>query len=285
MTAETEPPIRALDAVIREEAAPQGLGDDYESFLRDQGVQGDDLRAMLSAGAGRMLVYRRLVHNRITNAIRDFVPRTVARRTTTGLRADVAAFMQAEAVKSPYLRDAPREFVNWVEPRWKTAVAVPDYLHDLARHELLALDVRNDPGGGEPPTGLPLALDRALRFDSAARRVSYAYAVHALPADTDAPVDRSSDEASSTDAWPEPAHVPTHLLVYRDAKHKVRYLELTPFAAAVLDELLVRCATVQDGLRRACETSSEPLTDDRLATAAQLLADLAERGVMLGAEP
>jgi hypothetical protein len=269
MGAEAEPPIVALDAVIRAVDSPDRLEQGTEAFLRDHGVEGEDLSVMLAAGSGRMLVYRRLVHNRITHAIRDFIPRALARRGKDETRADVAAFMEACAVKSPYLRDAPREFVQWVEPRWSAAHDAPAWLHDLARHELLALDVRNDPAGGEPSTGHPVALDRPLSFDGAARRISYAFAVHRMPAE-------NGDEV--------PEHVTTHLLVYRDAKHKVRYLELTPFAAMVLDELLVRRATVQDGLRRACEALGEPLGDERLATAAQLLADLAERGVMLGAK-
>ena len=270
MAADPEPPIRALDAVIRVADAPARLEESTASFLQSRGVEGEDLEAMLSAGADRMLVYRKLVHNRITHAIRDFIPRALALRTRERTREDVAAFMEAHAVRSPYLRDAPREFVEWVEPRWRADPEVPGHLHDLARHELLALDVRNDPRGGEPATGLPVALDRALRFDGSARRVSYAYAVHRLSSDADASA---------------PEHAPTHLLVYRDAKAKVRYLELTAFAAAVLDELLVRSATVTVGLQRACERLAEPLTDERLATAAELLADLVERGVMLGAEP
>jgi hypothetical protein len=274
MAAEPESPIRALDAVIRVADSPEQLQEAPEAFLAARGVDGEDLRVMLSAGAARMLVYRRLVHNRITHAIRDFIPRTMARRTKQGSRADVAAFMQAHAVQSHYLRDAPREFVQWVEPRWRAAPEVPSYLHDLARHELLALDVRNDPAGGEPETGHPVDLDRPLCFDGAARRVSYDFAIHRLPAD---PADASPEE------WATPQRLPTHLLVYRDVKHEVRYLELTTYAAAVLDELLVRRATLRDGLQRACEALAEPLTDAKLATAAQLLADLAERGVMLGA--
>jgi uncharacterized protein len=270
--AEPEATIRALDAVIRLADAPERLKHDTEAFLRERGVADEDLDAMLAAGSERMLVYRKLVHNRITHAIRDFIPRAVAVRTREALRDDVAAFMEARAVKSAYLRDAPREFVDWVESRWRAAPEVPDWLHDLARHELLALDVRNDPRGGEPSTGLEVALDRPLRFDGSARRVSHAYAVHRLPSDA---------EAVRADP---PECAPTHLLVYRDAEHKVRYLELTAFAAAVLDELLVRHATVADGLRRACDALSETLTDDRLAIAAELLADLAERGVLLGAE-
>ena len=157
-----------------------------------------------------------------------------------------------------------------MSPRWLEDPEVPDYLVDLARHELLEYDIRNDHRGGEPPTGLDLALDKPLRFDGAARLMRYAYAVHKLSADLE---DREP-----------PTEVSTRLLVYRDADAKVRYLELTPLAFAVLVQLMESHQPVAQGLRTACEALGEPLDDERLSIAATLLADLAERGVLLGAE-
>ena len=165
----------------------------------------------------------------------------------------------------------PAEFVQWAAPRWADDPEVPAYLPDLARHELLDEDVRNDPRGGEAPTELPLALDRPLRFDGAVRLCSYAYAVHRL--------------SRSTKDHAEPDAEPTRLLVYRDAKQEPRYLSLVPFAAALLEQLVEGRLAVQPALLAAAEALGEPLDDDKLASAAQLLADLAERGVCLGAEP
>ena len=169
------------------------------------------------------------------------------------------------------LRDLPAEFVEWVLPRWADDPEVPSYLCDLARHELLDLDVRNDWRGGEEPTGLPLALDRPLRFDGAVRMVEYDHAVQRL---TKAVDDRTVPDAE-----------PTRLLVYRDAEHRPRYLLLTPFAYALCRALVLDGLAVQPGLMAACETLGEPLDDDKLASAATLFADLMDRGVCLGAEP
>lgn len=272
--AEPEPieaPVAALNAVIRAVRAPAALEEDLAGYLREHGVQEDDLHAMLEVGAERMLVYRQLVHNRMRNATRDFIPRTIARLGLARYRADMATFVEDRAAVSPYLRDVPAEFVQWVAPRWAEDPQIPDYLPDLARHELLDADVRNDPRGGEEPTGLPLALDRPLRFDGAVRLCEYGYAVHRLPKDKD---DRTEPDAE-----------PTQLLVYRDANHKPRYLALIPFAAALLHELCDNRLPVQAGLQAAAQSQGVPLDDDKLASAAQLLADLAERGVCLGAEP
>lgn len=266
-----ETPMAALAALIREPDAPERMAEDFAAYLRAHQVDGEDLEAMLKVGPDRFLVYRQLVHNRMRNAIRDFIPRTIARRGKDAFDHDFETFVHEQAATSPYLRDVPAEFVDWIVPRWDADPHVPSYLPDLARHELLEIDVRNDPRGGEPETGLPLALDRPLRFDGSARLMRYDHAVHRLPLSRD---DRS-----------EPARVPTCLLVYRDAAGKVRYLELTTFATAALQELIEHRQGVADGLRTACESLGETLDDDKLGTAAQLLADLADRKIMLGAEP
>jgi hypothetical protein len=263
-------PIAALSALIRERDASTRAHEDLDAFLGGRDLAPEDREALVAVGAKRWMVYRSLVHNRVRNTIREFIERTTARVGVARLKADVTEWLHERAPASPYLRDVPHEFVDWVEPRWRDDPTIPAYIVDLARHELLEYLVLNDPAGGDAPTGEPLALDRPLRFDGAARLVRYDFAVHRLALDED---DRT-----------EPAAEPTELLVYRDAKHKVRYLELTELAAAVLRHLLSRRAPVADGLRAACEELGVALDDERLAVSATLLADLADRGVMLGAE-
>ncbi|MCR9161787.1 MAG: putative DNA-binding domain-containing protein [Nannocystaceae bacterium] len=262
--------LQMMNALLRKRGADEASRADLRAFAAEHGVQGDDLDAIEAVGAERFLVYRSLVQNRMRNTIADFIERTAARLGMKRLRADFADWMDQCAARSPYLRDVPAEFVAWVTPRWREDDAVPDYLVDLARHELLEYDIRNDHRGGESPTGRDLALDKPLRFDGAARLMTYDYAVHKL-----------SSDAQSTEL---PEHTPSRLLVYRDPDAKVRYLELTTLAHAVLVQLIEHRRPVADGLRAACESCGEPLDDDRLAIAATLLSDLAERGVLLGAE-
>lgn len=268
-----DPGVRAIAgmaASLRRTDAPARLSAGADAFLREAGIEDADDRAAMAAQADRLMIYRTLVHNRIKNAIRDFVPRTLARLGRAPFGGTFDRYMDELGPQSPYLRDVPEEFVNWAAPIWKRDASVPDYIVDLARHELLELVVRNDPRGGEPATGVPVALDRGIRFDGSVRLCHYAHPVHELPRGLD---DKTAPDARSTD-----------LLVYRDAQGRVRYLELTPFAAAVVAALLTDRLALEPALRRACAVLDEPLDDDKLAGAASLLADLGERGVALGAD-
>jgi hypothetical protein len=112
-----------------------------------------------------------------------------------------------------------------------------------------------------------VTLDRPLTFADSARLVRYEWAVHELSADvlaTDVPARREVD-----------------LLAYRDAEHKVRWLELSPLAAAIAHRLLAG-ERLEGAIGAACEehrTAPAAVATD----IARLLADLAKRGVLLGA--
>ncbi|HEX7451380.1 MAG TPA: hypothetical protein VF294_03810, partial [Polyangiaceae bacterium] len=113
-----------------------------------------------------------------------------------------------------------------------------------------------------------LSVDLGVEFIDAVRLVHYDWAVHRLP-----------DNETSV-ALPERAG--TSLLVYRSPEHDVRYLELGPFAAALLAGLLGRRLSLRAALTEAAEQVGLALDDALLSRAARLLAELAERGALLG---
>ncbi len=116
------------------------------------------------------------------------------------------------------------ELLDFVAPLWDDDARVPPWSHDLARHEALEIVIASL---GEPvvPHALgPLDAERGLTFIEAARVVRYAFAVHRLSAD-------ESDLSA-------PAAEPTALFAYRDPEHDVRYLELSPLAALLVERLL-----------------------------------------------
>ncbi|WP_438014870.1 DUF2063 domain-containing protein [Sorangium sp. So ce315] len=289
-----EPPagLAALQrALQRSVSEPDGaaIAADPRGWLARAGLEGADLDAMASLPPGRLLLYRSLIRRGLTGAIRAGIPRTAA-RLGARFEVDVARFLEVELPRSRYVRDAAFEFVGFAAPRWAEDPEVPAYLVDLARHELAAFaasfaeadeeETGGPADGGEAggaadggkvgASGEALSLDRGVRFQRAAALVRHEHAVHRL----------AGDEA----ARGTPAREPTRLLVYRDAGHEVRFLELTPLAAEILGRLLAG-ATLRDAVVEGCAALGHPVDGPVLESTAAVLADLADRGALLGAAP
>lgn len=261
--------LATVQHLVRAPEAEARLAGDRRGFLAEAGADPVDLQRFVEASDKRLLLYRKLVRNGLTRAIAVELPRTAA-RLEGAFEMWVERFLEEEGPRSHYLRDVAFELVAWAAPRWAKDGAVPSYLGDLARHELSTFEVGAAPPDGRGPTGLPLELDRPVRFDGAARLHRYEHAIHRLLADED--------------ARDLPAREPTALLAYRAPDHEVRYLELTPLAAAIVERLLGG-ATLREGVVGGAAALEHALDGAVLASTAALLDDLGTRGVVLGGEP
>jgi hypothetical protein len=268
-----EDPDEPLQRAIAEACLGAGAGEavarDLRRFLADQGVDAEDVEAIVAAPP-RLAVYRSLVRNGLAAVVGRMLPRTRARMNALcGGRfdADVVAFVDRVGPRTHYLRDVPAELLAWAEPRWRADPRVPPYLADLASHELAAFAVgaAQSARAGQPVTDV--ALDRPLVFVESAQLMRHAFAVHELP-------------ESEEDVSPPPRR-DVCLLAYRDADHAVRWLELTPLAAAVVERLLAGEA-LGAAVERAC-TESDVAPAAVLTDVARLLGDLGTRGIILGA--
>jgi len=260
--------MRGLSSVIRRHDSAKELRTDARAFLSEAGVQGADLDQMAGLGAERLLVYRRLVFNRFVDVIEMTLPRIRERRGREAFHADVSMFLQERASSSPYLRDIASEFVEWVGSHWQRDESVPAYFHSLARHELLSFEIAAMPEESREVEEAELDLDRPVIMQSVARVVRYGHAVHELPSDVE-------DQT-------EPEQRETALLAYRDREHKVRYLDLGAASAEIVEALLHRGATLRDAIASGAEAGGVDLDDAYLGGVANMLADLAQRGVLLG---
>jgi hypothetical protein len=260
---------RALEAALGElifgppldAADPSAVG----AFLDRHALGGDDRAALEGGELERLLVYRELVRGTLKSALEAAIPRSMAR---LGARFDVyfERFVTERGSTSHYLRDVTGEFLDFCASEWARDPEVPPYLLDLARHE--ALHIRVAAAAPEPREARPsLALDEVPCFIEAAVLSRSGYAVHRLP---EALSDRS-----------EPERADTTLLAYRSPEHEVRYLELTPLAAGLLERWLAG-ETLSSGLTNAAAAASTQIDPALLEATARLLADLSERGVLLG---
>lgn len=232
---------------------------------KNHGVSPTDAAALVESSQ-RLEVYRGLVRGNLLDALRLSIPRSMAR---LGSLFDeyFDRFLREQAPRSHYLRDVTPELLGFCEPLWKADVRVPGYVMELARHESLHIEISAMPALPRGHQAEPLALDQGVQLSAALRLVQYGHAVHELPETED---DRT-----------EPSERDVSLLVYRSPEHDVRYLELSPLARGILERLLVG-DTLGNAVQGAAAAAGSALTETVLSGAAQLLADLAERGVVWG---
>jgi hypothetical protein len=268
-----EPPEAAIQRAIADACLDQGaaapIADNLRGWLEAHGVAEEDIVAALEAPP-RLAIYRSLIRNGLASVIAKMLPRTRALMNAPPrldrFERDLAAFADARGPRTHYLRDVPHEFVAWADASWRADGQVPPYLPDLAAFELAHFAVAAAPSA-IPGAAVQLAIDRPLGFLGSTRLLRFAWAVHELPAEVDA-------------TTPAPARRDVRLLAYRDAEHTVRWLELTVLAAAVLERLIAG-EPLGAAVSGACAAHDATVTA-ALPDVARLLADLAERGVVLG---
>lgn len=248
-----------------DEELTRGLRD----FLARHGVSAEDADA-LAAAPLRLPLYRRLIRNNLEHVIGQMMPRARARLNDAAggaFDATVAAFLDEVGPRTHHLRDVPAELLTWARARWASDPTVPPWLIDLATFEHAEFLLGAAPTPAHEPPLDEVSLDRPVVLAEATRLVRFAHAVHELPAALD---DRAEPEARAV-----------ALLGYRDADHEVRFMDLSPAAAAIVARL-ADGERVKDAIARACEELALPVDDALLAGTARLLADLGARGVLLG---
>ena len=224
--------------------------------------------AAVAEDFARLSVYRKLVRGTLREAIELAIPRTIFR--LGGLFQEYFdRFLDQRGPRTHFLRDVTPEFLDFCAGEWKADARVPPWMSDLARHESLRIEIGAMPTLPPPEDPEELALDRGVRFTEASALMRYDFAVQRL----------SADEQDLG----EPAREPTMLFVYRSPDHEVRYLELSPLAHAILRGLRDERLSLRAALERAVAELGVPLVQGVLEGSARLLADLAERGALLGA--
>ncbi|HEV3192038.1 MAG TPA: hypothetical protein VGY54_16115 [Polyangiaceae bacterium] len=259
---------RALADACLGELNGRAVGDDLRSFLARHGVASDDIEAAIAAPRG-LAVYRSLVQNGLMSVVGRLMPRTRARmnRACDGrFDVDMARFLNEASPRTHYLRDVPSELFAWAQPRWRVDAAVPPYLVDLAAQELACFAIATSEATTGPITLDEIALDRSFSFAPSMQLADYSWAVHELGAE-------------DNDAIDIPAHREVHLLGFRDSSHTVCWFELTPLAASIVERLAAG-DSLGAGIAAACRGRNAQADT---AEVAQLLADLSDRGVLLGA--
>lgn len=220
----------------------------------------------------RFRVYRRMARHRLTDVVENCFPRL--KGALGDLSPLVEQWFDEAPPRSPYIRDVAGELLRWLRAEVLPKDA-PPWTLELARHEQALLDVEysaEEEGAEDVREIGELDFNRPAVLTPAHRILRARYAVHLLPEE----LDRDAVVAEG----------PFTLCLYRDpATHEVRVLELSPIAGAILEEVEKGDRTVVEAVRAAAARESFEIDGEFVGSFAELVADLAERGVWLGAKP
>ena len=227
-----------------------------------------DGAALKAADTRRIHVYRGLVRSTIRGGIKAQLELTVAHLGEEHFERTLDAFCSTELPRSRLFRDVPYELARWACPRWRDDPALPPWIADLARWELLEFDVytaerqsRDDVLDSEPTA------DQSIAFDGSARLGRFDWTVHQI-------------EGSE-----EPTSKKVALLCYRDNDGDLRKMDLTPIALSLLEALMFEGMALAEAVQTACAANDHPIDQKVIDGTSQVLEDLSHRGVVLGVRP
>jgi hypothetical protein len=211
----------------------------------------------------RAAIYGELLFNNLTGFLDACYPVTRAVLGERRWRRLQRAFFREARCHTPWFREIPREFLAWLEAT--DTIDLPPWLRELAHYEWveLALDVMDAATPAHDPQGDLLAGTPVLA--PALLNLAYAWPVQRI----------------GPDYRPRKPQ-PVHLLVFRDGGDSVRFVELNPVSARLVDllsqgELSGRAACLQ-----VAQEIGHPDPAAVVAHGAALLADLRAAGAILG---
>ncbi len=218
----------------------------------------------------RMDIYRNLFFNNVRNLLSWNFPVLRKLHSKEDWAQLIRDFYIEHRARTPLFPELPREFLQYVQEQRQDRKGDLPFMLELAHYEWAELalsmdeneldDVEADPDG-DLLSGVPV-------LSPVAWALSYTFPVH-----------RISPAFQPLEA---PAEA-THLLVYRNRKDEVKFMQLN-VVSAVLMQLLKDDSnrTGHDLLNEIADTLKHPNPDKVIDGGKQLLQDLKDRDVILG---
>lgn len=221
----------------------------------------------------RVAIYARLVFHNVESLLGGCFPLLRGARDEAGWHALVRGFLVAHRARTPLFPRLPQEFASYVAGG-RSGQGDPAWLAELADYEWLLLECAQDPREIDelvPPliaeNSAAQLLDGLPVLNPLARVRRYGHAVH----------------ATTPGRVPDTTATPVWLVVFRHRDDSVCHLQLNAVTARLV-ELLARGA-VSSGrelLLQIAEELSHPRPAQLLESGRAVLAELRERGLLLG---
>lgn len=225
--------------------------------------------APMDVAPARMAVYRELLRTNIAGSLSACFP--VLRRVLPPARWDalVEDFFARHRCRTPIYRRVPDEFLAYLETEYAPAANDPPFLTELAHYEwvelALSIDAEEiDDSAVEPRGDLWVGV---VRINPVAWLLEYRFPVHRI----------------GPDFQPQAADVPTFIVVYRDRRDEIGFMELNAVSARLLAVLQSEICTGAEAVAViALELGRASVDDELRAAALALFETFRERDVILG---
>lgn len=216
--------------------------------------------------ARRMRIYSGLVYNNVESFLLTCFP---VLREVLGTRRWarlVRAFLAMHRSHSPFFRQIPDEFIQFLQTEWTPSADYPKYVLELAHYEwielVLSISTRTPDWDGIDSAGD--LLEQRPILNPVLANLYYHWPVqHISPRTRIAPTE-------------------TYLLVFRDADDQIQFTEINAFTARLLDLLKTAELTGQAVLEIIAAESRRPAPEAVIQGGLAVMQDLRARGVLLG---
>ncbi len=216
----------------------------------------------------RLKIYTELFYNNVEGFLANAFPVMRSILAPAHWHAMVRDFFARHRCRDPQFHRIAAEFLDYLEQE-REASADPPYLRELAHYEWMELHLAVAPDA--PP-------DEAVDPNGDLLRGVPVLSPLAAPLAYDFPVHRIR-----ADYQPEaPAGQPCFLIVYRDRDDAVRFMEINPVTARLLELMQAEPASGRALLERIAAEIGHPQPEQVVAHGAEVLAGFRQRGILVG---
>lgn len=218
--------------------------------------------------ARRMAVYNELLFNNIFSLVSSCFPVAQSVLGVRKWKALMRAFFSSHRCHTPYFRQLPEEFLQFMQER-ESGDQLPDFLIYLLHYEWveLSLDVSNKDSSeiaidaeGDLRTGRPALTPVHMLL-------VYPYAVHRISKRYQPTLEQREN---------------THLLVFRDGRDKVRFIVLNPISARLVALIESGEMTGVQAVEQVVTEINHPQPDVARNGGHKIIENLRDEGAILG---
>jgi len=217
----------------------------------------------------RMSVYRELFYNNVEDFLASTFPVLKEISGDEAWHALVRDYFTQHRAKTPLFMQMPREFIDYLQNERLSKTGDFPFMLELAHYEWTELalattddhiDMKGIDANGDLLEGIPV-------LSPLAWVLSYQYAVHKIGPDYLPTAEQKQ---------------PSHLIVFRNRKDNVEFIEINPVTAKLLMLLEQQTSVARSVLAGIADELAHPQPETIIEFGHATLMDLHRRGVILG---